>query len=320
MNTLSQSRSNVNRIVCLIALSITLLVINGCASFLPHNAQAISISSVPIGADLTIYNSNNQIIMTSKTPAIAKLQYKKGETYRYEIKRSGYKSATGTINYKFNMWHLANYVPIIVGGILVGSSEETESYDGYGNYSYEETDNSGGWILVGAGALGAGYDIYNGALFKPEKNQINVVLQKTSAEDEALANISIDELQRAIANAIDSLKNQIRNGATIAVLNISSSNNDFSLGLIDEVTFQFTNTRRFSIVDRQALDAIRSEQLLQYSGEVDDNTAVSLGKFVGAEIVISGSLTSSGGSHVLFLKALNVQTAQVVDMVRENVN
>jgi curli biogenesis system outer membrane secretion channel CsgG len=70
-------------------------------------------------------------------------------------------------------------------------------------------------------------------------------------------------------------------------------------------------------VDRKTLDTIRSEQKFQLSGDVDDNSAVSIGKMLGANIVITGSVTGTGSTQRLTIKALNVQTAQIVTMARE---
>jgi len=52
---------------------------------------------------------------------------------------------------------------------------------------------------------------------------------------------------------------------------------------------------------------------------VDDNSAVELGKLLGAGIVITGSLTGTGGEQRLTLKSLDVKTARVVSMTRQAV-
>ncbi|MDR1637290.1 MAG: CsgG/HfaB family protein, partial [Treponema sp.] len=74
---------------------------------------------------------------------------------------------------------------------------------------------------------------------------------------------------------------------------------------------------KFKVVDRKSLDAIKSEQNFQYSGEVDDDSAVSIGKMLGASIVITGSVSGSGSTRRLRVKALNVRTAEIVAMVSE---
>jgi len=53
------------------------------------------------------------------------------------------------------------------------------------------------------------------------------------------------------------------------------------------------------------------------SGEVDDATAVSIGKFAGADIIVTGRVDGEGNLRRLRLRALNTQTAQVVGVASE---
>ena len=73
----------------------------------------------------------------------------------------------------------------------------------------------------------------------------------------------------------------------------------------------------FRLVDRQQIERIRNEQQLQLSGEFDDNFAVSIGKMVGASSVIVISVSYADNSGRLTLKALDVQTAEIIAMARQ---
>jgi hypothetical protein len=70
------------------------------------------------------------------------------------------------------------------------------------------------------------------------------------------------------------------------------------------------------LADRNALNAIRTEQNFQLSGEVSDESAVSIGNMLGANIVITGTLTGTGNMQRLTIKALDVKTAQILSMAR----
>jgi curli biogenesis system outer membrane secretion channel CsgG len=98
--------------------------------------------------------------------------------------------------------------------------------------------------------------------------------------------------------------------STVAVLNISSNNNEISSFVIDDIMYRLVSTRKFIVVDRNTLDTIRTEQNFQLSGEVDDNSAISIGKLLGAGLVITGSLTGNGSSQRLTIKALNPNSAE----------
>jgi hypothetical protein len=73
----------------------------------------------------------------------------------------------------------------------------------------------------------------------------------------------------------------------------------------------------YNIIDRGELDRLREEQGFQMSEEVDDRTAVSIGKFSGANIVVTGRVDGEGDLRRLRLRALNTQTAQVVGSASE---
>jgi len=110
---------------------------------------------------------------------------------------------------------------------------------------------------------------------------------------------------------------ELRPGSTVAVINISSNNPDLAAFAIDELEYRLVMAKKFTIVDRKTLDTIRSEQKFQISGEVSDQSAVSIGYLLGANIVITGSITGTGSAQRLTLKALDVKTAQIITMSRE---
>jgi TolB-like protein len=124
-------------------------------------------------------------------------------------------------------------------------------------------------------------------------------------------------IEGAIYRATEVLINRLPDRSKIAVLSISSRDRDNAIFVMDELEFQLVDTGFFTVVDRKTLDHVRNEQNFQSSGDVDDNSAVSMGKMLGADIVITGSISGTGSTQRLTLKALDVQTAQIVTMARE---
>jgi curli biogenesis system outer membrane secretion channel CsgG len=86
---------------------------------------------------------------------------------------------------------------------------------------------------------------------------------------------------------------------------------------MDELEFQLVDSQEFNMVDRKTLDAVRTEQNFQMSGEVNDESAVSIGQMLGANIFITGNITGTGDIQRLTVKALDVKTAKIVTMARE---
>jgi TolB-like protein len=110
---------------------------------------------------------------------------------------------------------------------------------------------------------------------------------------------------------------ELPGNSTIAVLSVSSNNIEMATFAVDELEYQLVLTKRFTVVDRTTLDKIRAEQQFQLSGDVSDQSAVSIGNMLGAGIVITGSISGSGSTQRLTLKALDVKTAQIITMARE---
>ena len=145
--------------------------------------------------------------------------------------------------------------------------------------------------------------------------------QTTNSQSRSRANranrANATGIEKAIYTVSDDLINDLPANSKIAVINISSNNRDTSALVVDELEYHLVSAKKFTIVDRRTLDTIRAEQNFQMSGDVSDASAVSIGQMIGANIVITGSITGTGTNQRLSIKALDVKTAQIVTMVRE---
>jgi hypothetical protein len=124
-------------------------------------------------------------------------------------------------------------------------------------------------------------------------------------------------LEDALYAAGDVIITRLPPRTTIAVVSISSRDVDAAEFVLEELAYVIVSAGGFKVVDRKSLDAIRSEVEFQSSGDVDDDSAVSIGKLLGANIVITGSISGSGSTRRLRLKALDVMTAEIVAMASE---
>jgi TolB-like protein len=129
---------------------------------------------------------------------------------------------------------------------------------------------------------------------------------------------SPDELDTAIRDASDYLNVNIPEKSKIVILNVQSDSTALSDYIIDELIANAVNDRLFEVVDRQQLDLIRAEQNFQFSGEVSDQTALDIGKFLGAQIIVSGRVSQVSDRYRFTIRALEVQTARVVG--QNNIN
>jgi hypothetical protein len=129
----------------------------------------------------------------------------------------------------------------------------------------------------------------------------------------------LDPLDAAIRETSDYLNSNVAKGSKIVILNIQSDSGALSEYIIDELISNAVNDRVFLVVDRQQLDAIRTEQNFQFSGEVDDKQALEIGKFFGAQTIVSGAMGSYGKDYRLRVRALEVQTALVQGQFNKNI-
>ncbi|MDR2186026.1 MAG: CsgG/HfaB family protein [Treponema sp.] len=143
---------------------------------------------------------------------------------------------------------------------------------------------------------------------KPPRYSIAVFVEETTA-----ATIEGNNLEAAVRRAYTRIVKDMPGQSRLALINISSSEAKDGEFVLDELTNLLVNSKRYSIVDRKSLDSIRAERNFQMTGEVDDNSAVDIGKMLGAEIVITGSITGTTDKR-LRIKALGVETAQIMTM------
>jgi hypothetical protein len=64
-------------------------------------------------------------------------------------------------------------------------------------------------------------------------------------------------------------------------------------------------------------DDIRQEQNFQLSGDVSDDSAVSIGHMIGANVVIVGSITTITSRGRITIRALDVETGEVIAIVSD---
>jgi hypothetical protein len=115
--------------------------------------------------------------------------------------------------------------------------------------------------------------------------------------------------------AADVLKN-VPARSKIAIVYITAQDRSTTEYVAGELEYIWVNAG-YTIIDRSQLDRIRREQNFQMSGEVDDDTAVSIGKIIGANIIVTGRVDGEGNLRRLRLRALDTQTAQVVGAASE---
>ena len=118
-------------------------------------------------------------------------------------------------------------------------------------------------------------------------------------------------LDQAIAEAAARIDERIPAGSRIALLNFNSPSDRFSLYVLDELSANLLDSGRLTVVDRREMDLIRDEIDFQFSGDVDDDSIQQAGRRLGAQSIVSGTLTEIGGDYRIAIRVLNVESAAI---------
>jgi len=142
-----------------------------------------------------------------------------------------------------------------------------------------------------------------------KKGVFLVVLYAGAVTVFAQTAISLDQ---AVDNCAVQLKNQLPRGARAAVLKIEARSDAFSEYVTDSLSAKLVAQNHLTIVERgRALRALEAEQHYQMSGNVSDETAASVGKQLGAELIITGSITPRGDLYAMNVRVVHVETARI---------
>ena len=121
-------------------------------------------------------------------------------------------------------------------------------------------------------------------------------------------------LREALEHTVAYLGERIPAESRIAVVSFHSDYLRLSEQLFDEITALLVNSKyNYRILDRdhQGIKALEQEMNLQLSGMVSDKTAVSIGKRLGAQTIIAGTIKQAGNDFTLYIKAIAVETGEI---------
>ena len=122
-------------------------------------------------------------------------------------------------------------------------------------------------------------------------------------------------LMEAIEQSAEKTAGELSSGSKVAVVAFESSNAKLSEFIMEELNGALKD-RGIDIVERSHLKLVMQEQNFQMSGYVSDETAVSIGKFIGANMVITGQLSSIGGMYRFRSSAIDVEKAVRASITR----
>jgi len=126
-------------------------------------------------------------------------------------------------------------------------------------------------------------------------------------------------LDNGFSNGIKYFETRISKGTKLVVLNFKTATPVLSEYIMEELTVHFVNSGSFTVVDRSNLALLQQEMAFQLSGDVSDETVLSIGKMLGAHTIISGSFDLLGEIFRLRIRAIAVESAAIQGIYTVNI-
>ena len=137
------------------------------------------------------------------------------------------------------------------------------------------------------------------------------ILVFCSSATRAQANLSqqLDDLNRQIATKVTA-----KNKTTIAVVefaDLDGNVTNFGRFLSEELITRLYETQKFKVIERQLLNQVIKEQKLTLSGVVDPGSAKQLGKVLGVDAIVSGSITDLTKTVRVNARLISTETGEI---------
>jgi TolB-like protein len=120
-------------------------------------------------------------------------------------------------------------------------------------------------------------------------------------------------LDKALNDSVVYFNAHIPGGTWVAVPYINGGSAGLSGYLADNLTVRLVNDSAFVVVerDKERIGEIEKEMNYQLSGNVSDETMVSIVKKLGAQVLIAGSLNKQGRQYRLELRSIDEETGRI---------
>ncbi|MDX9959692.1 MAG: CsgG/HfaB family protein, partial [Spirochaetia bacterium] len=127
----------------------------------------------------------------------------------------------------------------------------------------------------------------------------------------------------ALGNLLDYSSFRIKPETPLAILPVVASGDGVDATaeyFTENLALAAAGVKRFTLVERKDLQTILAELELQLSGLVDETSAARLGSFLGAEVLVSGTLYRKADDYELFLKLVRVSSAEILSVTKARVD
>ncbi|MDR0314229.1 MAG: tetratricopeptide repeat protein [Treponema sp.] len=145
---------------------------------------------------------------------------------------------------------------------------------------------------------------------------VAILLATCASSDKAPAIPNMVSLDEALAGAAVDIGLWVQEKTEIAVAGLNAPLNEVSEFITDELLSHLVSGGKFEVVERNVayLAVLNTEHQFQMSGMVSDDSAVGIGHYLGAKVIITGSFNRFAGFSQLRLRALDVRSAKLLTL------
>ena len=90
--------------------------------------------------------------------------------------------------------------------------------------------------------------------------------------------------------------------------------------LTQRLTTELITLEKFDVLERSDMEKLLDEQKFQYSGCVDTQCVVDIGKILGAKHMVIGSISKIGNSYSIDARMISVETSKAVKSAQYTYN
>ena len=142
------------------------------------------------------------------------------------------------------------------------------------------------------------------------KPQIETIVQE---KKQIIPDNSLDsQLENLTNQIVESLSHESK--SKIAVVEFSDLNGnitEFGMYLSEELITRLFLTHKFDVIERQLLNKVLSEQKLGITGLIDDESAIAIGKLLGVDAIVSGTITDFVTDLKVNARIISTETGKV---------
>ena len=82
--------------------------------------------------------------------------------------------------------------------------------------------------------------------------------------------------------------------------------------LTDRLRIELFNTKYFKVIEREMMEEILTEQGFQQTGCATDECMVRVGKLIGVEQIVGGSISKVGRTYSVSSRIVSVETGKIL--------